>query len=363
VVVGHQPYSSDYLIVGAGFVGLCCALRVLQQTPDRKITILDADVAGGATALRSSAMFMRFGFSPLSRRMTRDSAEFYEKVTGFHPGIWEKHPFYWVLNRAAGSQHAETLLNKVVPASDQDFEQIKAQIPNLGLGPDEALFFDPLVHRAKPDKLHAALLAAVLDTGRVKLVEGCSVNAVRDHGSKGVGLVTAFGEFVAPNVAVCIAGAVHSPAFREFFHDNAVRAKKIVSFYIPFHDLSVDPVGLGFLSDQVYLMPDTRKKRWILSVTSDEWDVDPHNHRHGFTADELERAGAYISHRLGMGSARIMGAAVYADAYSDARIPSVLRPGKFGGQLAIATGTAGYGLKIAPALARHVTETEHASTV
>ena len=59
---------------------------------------------------------------------------------------------------------------------------------------------------------------------------------------------------------------------------------------------------------------------------------------------------------MGMDGARIMGAAVYGDVYAPVSVPLVLRPIEFGGKLAIATGTAGYGMKIAPALARAVTE-------
>lgn len=360
MVVDSTPYSSDYLVVGAGFVGLCCALQIIQRHPNKKVTILDADVAGGATALRSSAMYMRFGFSPTSQQMVRDSIKFYDDMTGFGPHIWENHPFYWVLDAASQPQYGGCLLSKTTPASERELDLIGAQIPKLQLDADEALYFDPLVHRAKPEKLHAALLSAVLAPEHTRLVEGCSVRGVRNLGAKGIGVATDFGEFIASDVAVCVAGAVKEPAFKRFFDEYAVRAKKIVSFYIPFADFSVNPVGFAFPSDEVYLMPDLRKKRWMLSVTSQEWDPDIHNRRFSFTAEELKHAQAFISQRFGMDAARIMGAAVYGDAYSPTRTPFVLRPSEFDGKLAIATGTSGYGLKVAPALAQTILEKENA---
>lgn len=109
-------------------------------------------------------------------------------------------------------------------------------------------------------------------------------------------------------------------------------------------------------------MPDLRKRRWILSVTSHEWDVDPHDQRLAFTEKELEKARTYLRQRFGMEGSRIMGAAVYCDAYSSTPVPLVLRPPEFSGKLSIATGTAGYGLKIAPALAGLIMEAENAGT-
>lgn len=359
MVVGASQYRSDYLIVGAGFTGLCCALRVLEQRPGCNVTILDADVAGGATALRSSAMFMRFGFSPLSRQMTQDSNDFYNALTGFEPEVWESHPFYWVLDDSPGSTQRDCLLCDVTTPAVADSARIKAQIPGLKLEKNEVIVFDPSVHRANPRILHSVLLSAALETGHVRLIEGCPATRLRDLGSRGIGVATDFGEFISPEVAICIAGAVQSPPFGRFFEQNKIRAKKIVSFYIPFADGAEASVGFGFMSDEVYLMPDIDKGRWILSITSHEWDVDVHGQRLTFTADELHAARSYIANRMGMDDACIMGAAVYGDAYAPVSVPLVLRPTEFGGKLSIATGTAGYGLKIAPALARAVTEVNY----
>ena len=50
----NKDIDSDYLVVGAGYTGLICAKKLSELNKDKKVTLVDAQLAGEGASGRNS---------------------------------------------------------------------------------------------------------------------------------------------------------------------------------------------------------------------------------------------------------------------------------------------------------------------
>ena len=335
----------DLCIVGAGTLGVLTALHALENNSEIRIALLDARMAGQGTTFVSSAMLLGFAFDDFTRKLTSESAHFYEKMKTELPHIFNSFPFYWVESKKNTSLKKLNIYSLVEINKDEVYG-----LP-LGFTKDNYnKYYQMTGYRIDLKAFHDVLLKKFLTYKNSYLLEGAPVNSA-SYECERIALSTPIGIIKTKKCVVSLGPWILNSPFKTKEISEKIRIKKIVSFHLSPHLNEQIEAGIGFIDNQVFLAPNPSKKQWIMSLTSEDWDVSPEHGSFVLSNNDIQIYNSVIKD-VGLKDVKPIGASVFADAYSDDFLPMYDLPETYEGNLIICTGTSGYGIKIGPALAK-----------
>lgn len=336
----------DLAIVGGGIIGACTAYLAALRWPDRRILLLDRGLigAGNATAY-SAALAPHFGHSDRVLHMSQRALALYRD--------WQRDArlalYELDVLLLASPQRREALLPMLGgEARPVAAATLAARCPYLRAPADWSALAITAMACADPAALDRQLVAHALRGPAVRCWEGAQVIDLDPAGSRGCTLgladgrtitaahvVVATGPWLLPGAVAEAAGAAH------------IRRKKIVALHLDIRP-PVDAPALVLADEEAFLMPHADGTRWLMSITSDEWDcaaepgslfIRPRERAHAL--DILARLAPALA-------AHCTGGRVFSDSYSEDREPRIL--GERNRWAAVA-GASGAGFRLAPALA------------
>lgn len=129
-----------------------------------------------------------------------------------------------------------------------------------------------------------------------------------------------------------------------------MRVKKVLSLHLVPKPTARCP-ALAFQEDYAFLIPMPEEAYWLFSLSSDEWDVEPHARSLRVTAADVEKAMS-ILFRWSPGEVpQILSARVFCDCYTADAMPLVA-PHSSGEPVVFLGAGSGNGFRFGPPCAQ-----------
>ncbi|MFI9645608.1 NAD(P)/FAD-dependent oxidoreductase [Streptomyces sp. NPDC052040] len=342
--------SHDLAVVGTGVIGALTAYYACRREPGLRILLVSHGSRGhGATAL-SAGFDTPTGRDAAQRELALRSTALFAKLAGELPGLPRRDlPVHWIVARSGATALDATLADgsRTTPVDADRHQALSRVFPGLRVGGDQVLLSTAPMAVGGPRALADLLLDQVLDRPGNTLAEGFRVTGIRRDGRRlelvgaDGSVLTAFRTVVAPG-PWALEGPVADAA-----RARGARVKKVVAFHV----LTPPPPGapaLVFEDEDAFLLPDEAGGRWILSITSPDWDRGPDGplaigpHDRALALALLDRhVPGFVPH--------LTGGRVFSDCFTPGHLPIVDTTDVPGVVMAI--GGSGSGYRLAPALA------------
>lgn len=338
------------VIVGGGIIGAWSLYLASMRYPHRRTLLIERSVVGGGATAHSGAISLPVGRTPWERQLAVCSARHYALATdalGLQP---DPASAYWVVNgelvesvRDAAVEFA-TAMSPLGARDLADNVHASAQV-----GQSEMVLIGgtPLSYDAT--NMARALVRRSQQLANVVCWEGVGVAAMHPAVG-GVSLVLTDGRVLVAEKAIVAVGpwVLGSPGDAAA-RAAGVRIKKVVALHI---DQAPRPgaAALFLPGSDAYLMPLIKRKQWLFSFRSEEWDCTPQGSELAITDSDRATAnailGRYLPGMLGMDR----GGRVFCDGYTPTGTPIVaLHPEN--NALVVAGAGAGAGFRLAPGIA------------
>ncbi|MFF3340545.1 NAD(P)/FAD-dependent oxidoreductase [Streptomyces flavidovirens] len=354
-MTGETPARAvpfDLAVVGTGILGAMVAYRAMLRHPGWRILAVDRQRAGAGATGMSAGFDVPTGRCERQRSMAARSTAFYAELAGRRPASGRRAvDVFWLVSAGGRQALADTLHGS--PPEEVDAARAKelaAVFPGLTPGPESVLLATGPGSRAVPAKVARDLLREVRDTPGNAVRDGWHVRAV-EPADDGLALLASDGTGVTARRVVVATGpwAVDGP-YGDRALAHGLRTKKVVAFHVQ----SPPPAGapaLVFEDEDAFLLPQPEHGRWLLSITSQEWDVPATRaDRLVVTAEDRDIARAVLDRHVPGFGAGLAGGQVHCDSYPPDGLPLVTRADDTG-RAVLAVGGAGAGYRLAPAVA------------
>lgn len=128
-----------------------------------------------------------------------------------------------------------------------------------------------------------------------------------------------------------------------------IRVKKVVAFHLTIKPRQDDKV-IYMLNNDAFFMPQPESERWLLSISSKEWDCKPDAGNLTISREDIEIAKTILNKYIPDTLPRLSEGSVFCDAYSDQRCPVVV-PLSNDNNFLFVGGCSGSGFRLSPAIA------------
>ncbi|MGW5482376.1 NAD(P)/FAD-dependent oxidoreductase [Streptomyces sp. NPDC004008] len=342
----------DLAVVGTGVIGALTAYYACLREPGLRILLVShGSREHGATAL-SAGFDTLTGRDAAHRELALRSTELFKELAGELPGLPRRDlAVRWVVARTGAGALDATLADgsRTAPVDEGHRQALSQVFPGLRVGGDQVLLSSAPMAVGGPRALADRLLDHVLGRPGSMLAEGFRVTGIRRDGRR-LELTASDGSVLTTRRAVVAPGpwALDGPV-ADAARARGARVKKVVAFHV----LTPPPPGapaLVFEDDDAFLLPDEPGGRWILSITSPDWDrgpdgplaIGPHDRALALTLLERHVPG-FVPH--------LTGGRVFSDCFTPGHLPVVETAGD--PDVVMAIGGSGSGYRLAPALAEH----------
>ncbi|GHF48557.1 hypothetical protein GCM10010218_32550 [Streptomyces mashuensis] len=347
------PQVFDLAVVGTGVIGATAVALALARAPGAAVAAVSAGpLHHGATA-RSAALDIPAGHTPGRRRLARRALELRPLLAAVAPALGAAAPpSYWLMPaRMVPAVGEELVGDRLTPCDAADEERLRGVFgPRLG-GPDDVLLRSGPARVSDPRAVVGQLLRPLRENPRHALVRDFPVRDITPYGTAGHRLVARDGSTLTARRVLAAPGAwvLHGP-FAVTARRYGARTKKVVAFHLRTrHPASGVAPLLNLEEHEAFLLP-RAPGQWLLSVTSAGWDCPPDPAGLAPDAADTALARAVLATAVPEFRAGITGCRVAADVYLPDRSPLVAPLDDLAGAV-LATGGAGSGFRLAPAVA------------
>ncbi len=346
--------SCDLAIVGGGITGAWCLYFAAQKFPAWRIILLERSrIAGGATA-HSAGVFFAVGRSDRERHLAGRSAVHYAAVRNRLTLESSEAPAYWIADSTALPALRKMSVGFTVECCQGDLE---GATDSLGLrvvsDAAETLFYGGTSISMEPTAVATALIRHSALSSSASACEGVGVQQI-DATAGAIDLVLSDGSVLtAGRIIVAVGpwivnGPIANGPIESVASERDIRIKKVVALHIDQAPVSRSPAIFLYAHD-AYLMPIPRRKQWLFSFRSEEWDVKVEGQ--GLTISQLDRnlarsiLGQYFPDLVD----HCFGGRVFCDAYTADLEPVVCS--RDNDRLIVVGAGGGAGFRLAPGLA------------
>lgn len=326
--MGQIAAKYDYVIVGGGILGLLIAYKLSKST-DKSILIIDKGEFGNGATLRSAALSSALASSVEIFEATRDSQNFYytlqqETDEAF---CFPLETFFCTKNPNFSNQYIT------------EFEQVNSpEFPNWVKSGDLSVFTSSLAWYYNPTILVKVLLNELKKVPTVSLQPFTTALSVNENQLK-----TNKGSVWADKIVLST-----GPWNIEERNSEKINNKRIISFIVE-RPVSKESGVLYFPDRGAFLLPRVDQGNWLLSVTSNEWGIDPDNPNLNYTPRDWRLAEDFSSHYLNTN--HLSAGSVFCDGYTADKFPLIE---KLSDAIISVRGGSGRGIRFAPTVARQV---------
>jgi len=340
------PRDADLVIVGAGIVGSCIAAATARAGFDTCVVEQQRIGASGATGA-SGGIVRTYHDDPA----LADRAALAMNALGSSPeftrtGFLSLHPPEAVERAVAEVQRLRsryaTELELLTP------ERLSGRFPMLNTSGLGVGVFEPNAGFVDPTALSRRFAREAREHG-ARLLEGVSVSAMRVDTSGALELECSLGT-LRPRTLIVAAGAASSALLAWLDEPLALRSKGICARHLIAETEHALPCGFEDLTTGMYGRP-LGGRRFLIGRPTTDWDLPPN-------ASPPLRADPLFEYALRMRLPRCAAAVSEGGRYAvDGYTPDglgIVRSSARVGNLFIATGFSGSGVKLAPAAAERV---------
>ncbi|WP_212761167.1 NAD(P)/FAD-dependent oxidoreductase [Nocardia uniformis] len=330
---------ADVAIVGAGVIGCLIARELSVRRPDLDIVVVDRGGIGGGASRYSAGLDIPRGDSERVRRMAAYGQRYFA-------GTRCVLPMTVIAHRTRESDVRERYLEdagsqQTLPVHRGLFDIPSGHIAWYG----ECAYTD----------VHAFAQQVAREVrSRVRIHEGVAVLGVEPR-SDGIRLRLGTGRSVHAGRVVLAPGPwTGSPEWTTFIRPFGIRVKRVVALHLDRVPNEGDPAAV-FDTEDAFLLPMHRRGHWLLSYTSEEWDVSPDRPGTGLTAADLAAGHRILEKYAPQLIASTVSGRVFCDAYSPDREPLV-RSSPADPRVVFAGAANGSGYRLGPAIAAETTD-------
>ena len=343
--------SADIAIIGAGIVGIMAAWQAHKRDPSLKILNIEQSLLGSGASRYCGAFAPMYGENEAVLTMARQSRDAYLELKQAIPTL----PFYdmssyWIIEKdhlADLGKHLHPPCTRPAEAADWDHRSLQAS----GFVPtdEHAMLVHSVGSYALPSVFMLEMAAAVKRNPNYTLLQSLKVDHL-DHQNGEYILKTSDGsEHRAKKVIVAVGPWFPSEHWLSPSHQLDVKIKKVVAFHIHQRPHAQDR-ALFFEDHEAFLLPVKELGYWVFSYRCDQWDVMPDFNQLTINPDNVSKAKAILEQIAPAFVKHCQGGTAFCDAYGGGNRP-IVEKGLLGENLAMVTGTAGAGFRLAPSLA------------
>ncbi|KAA1243805.1 FAD-dependent oxidoreductase [Aquimarina sp. RZ0] len=342
----------DITILGAGIIGVNTAYWINRKYPDKKVLLLDQQISGTGATFYSIGLDFPFGQTEEKKQLSQKSRELYKNLRQNIPDLSiYPIPFFGICKKQHLNQFLSISFEELKIATAEKMSVLYKAYPGLKIGNDEVVLTGCQVTYAKTFDVTNQLLNRYCENWNTNIYETIKVEDIEVI-EEGVILKTNFGT-IQTNHLVNTSGpwTVTSKMFQK--DQEEFRVKKIACFNIEnLNNISSNAVVYFFEKD-AFILPDSQRKRHIISITSKDWDVYPNPSKMTFTNDDLEIADSLMKEYFENTDYQVIGGRIFCDTYTKDFTPRIYRD-KNNKKIIHANGGSGSGFRLAPAIADRV---------
>jgi glycine/D-amino acid oxidase-like deaminating enzyme len=327
----------DLAVIGGGIIGACALRLAAEEHPDWKLLLLERALIGEGASRYSVGMELPFGANETRRRLSIESAEMFARWAPQDPRI----PLFAVLepdraDAVSAGFHGPPLRR----ATAEEEVHLRAHYP---LSAHASVYTGPSASVADVSGIARQLVA----TSRAEVWESAEAESVKDHI---IGLRD--GRIVEAKRILAATGPwVGSGITSTFAKRHQIRIKRVAALHIDVAPHAAAPV-LFFFDEDAFLLPMPDERRFRFSFTSRRWDVSPNEPRTlAIDADDRANALAILERYVPAMAPHATGGRVFCDSYAPDWKPLVAAMPEQP-HVVVATGCAGSGYRLGPAIAR-----------
>jgi D-hydroxyproline dehydrogenase subunit beta len=339
----------DLAIVGGGITGAWCLHFAVQRFPAWRIILLESSrIAGGATA-HSAGVFLAVGRSDRERHLAERSAVHYAAARNQLTLESSEAPGYWIAESAALPSLREVCVGFTVERWEGDLEDAAH---SWGLrvvsGAAETLFCGGTPISMEPAAVATALIRRSALSCSASACEGVGVQQI-DTAAGAIDLALSDGSVLtAGRIIVAVGPWIADGPIESVAPARDIRIKKVVALHIDQSPASRAP-AIFLHSRDAYLMPIPRRKQWLFSFRSEEWNVQADGQRLTISQIDRDLAHSILGQYFPDLADHCFGGRVFCDAYAADLEPIV--SSRDNDRLIVISAGSGAGFRLAPGLA------------
>ncbi|MFE3498231.1 FAD-dependent oxidoreductase [Kitasatospora sp. NPDC059160] len=382
---GHGTY--DLAVIGTGIVGATAVGLAALRHPDASVVAVCAGAVHDGSTVRSLAVDIPAGRTGEQRALARRSLELRAELAALAPALnAEVRRAYWVVPAGgAAGVDGQLVGDALAPCRSEQEAQLRAVFggPVGGAGTElrrsaEATFSEPaeaveqllrpLTSGGPADGSPVAgsltarpltagpLTAGPLTAGsrvdgpRRDLVEGFAVRAVEPCADGYRLIAEDGGELTARRVLAAPGAAALAGPFAATAKRLGARTKKVVAYRLRGGEPGGHRPLLVLDEPDAFLLPVGEGRDWYYSITSTDWDCPPERTRLAPNPADRALAEAVLAEQLPCFRPEFIGCRTGADLYLPDFAPLITPLDGLDG-VVLATGGAGSGFRLAPAMA------------
>jgi glycine/D-amino acid oxidase-like deaminating enzyme len=345
----------DLAVVGTGIIGATAvALAAARDERARIVAVCAGAVHDGSTS-RSLALDVPAGESAAKRELVAWSDRLCPLLGALAPS-WRRRRYdsFWLAGAEQAAEIDGQLVGDRLAACDPAEQELLRSYFGQRLGGEGQLLRSGHATASDPYSTVLELLAPLIERPGNALFEGFAVERITDA-TQGYVLATADGRTVSARSVLAAPGAwAMSGPFQPTVEHYGARTKKVVAFDLAALDSPATTRRVRALlileEHEAFLLPGAALGSWRLSIASRDWDCPPGRSAVHADAADLALAERVLAEAVPDFRAVARGSRVGVDLYLPDRLPLVV-PLDGHERVVVATGGAGSGFRLAPAIA------------
>ncbi len=325
------------------------------QHPEWRIALIEQSTIGSGASGHSAGVSLPLGRTPSQRDLAARSSALYAEAGSSLPFRTSQATACWIVDSGSEESVRESVVGSdLIEPSPSQRVLIKHALPEFRLGHSEAILWGGTARSHEPLATARSLVDHCRGSACVICWEGVGVGGIFPN-EDGADLLLEDGRSVsAARVIVAVGPWLPERLGTIAARMRNVRIKKVVALHIEAAP-PADAPAIFIPSSDAYLMPLPRRRQWLFSFRSEQWDCEPKVEQTRIDAfDEITAARTLERYVPGL-MASCRGGRAFCDAYAEDGAPMLLRD-PVAKQVVFVGAGAGAGFRMAPGLAEKALE-------
>ncbi|WP_164914119.1 FAD-dependent oxidoreductase [Aquimarina sediminis] len=343
----------NLIIIGGGYIGAWCAYFAAKSYPDWEISILDKSILGSGASRYSADLDFPNNRTEVTKEISDESRRYFEEIKSEISDFPSIKVRAYAIGNSSGFDQNNLRKNAAGTQAKNTSLQISGK--NFVLKKEQRLVKLTECYRANAKtSIPKLIYKAKQIAANTRVIEQAKVIDVVYDSNTNINKVIVEDKrvFYSRFVITAVGPWALEKTWIKYFRTEW-RIKKIVCFYVLLPPDDKDSV-LYLLDDDAFLMPMKEEKKWLLSITSYQWDCIPEEELK-INPDETKNARSILSKYAPDLVPYLAPGRVFCDTYSTSRSPESFLAINNNTHMLVG-GSSGSGYRLAPAVAKRTIE-------